>query len=136
MIQRFVDAFMAKEKELMAWFSKEHPKDYEAIVRRVIEAVTEDDDLSEFHVPDPERIHVINDGEYQGTLVFVIGAKGYQPSEYWAVRIYYGSCSGCDTLQGIGSYDDDPPTPEQAREYWTLALHIVQGIKVLFGDAE
>ena len=79
--------------------------------------------------PDPERIHRIDDGNYQGTLVYVIGEKGYQPDKYWYVKVDYGSCSGCDTLEGIRDYTDDAPTDEQAKDYMTVALHIVQGMK-------
>ena len=67
--------------------------------------------------------------------MFVIAARGYQPSDYWYVKISYGSCSGCDTLEAIRAYSDDPPTPEQIDDYLTLALHIVQGLKKM-GDDE
>ena len=79
----------------------------------------------------PERIHKIDDGDYQGTLLFVIAAKGYQPSKYWAVSVGYGSCSGCDTLEGIKSDGDygESPNKQQIADYMTLALHIVQGLK-------
>lgn len=68
--------------------------------------------IDECDAPHPERIHQIDDGDYQGTLIFVIGAGGYQPSRYWYVKVGYGSCSGCDTLQAIRGYEDDAPTKE------------------------
>lgn len=48
-------------------------------------------------------IHVIDDGEYQGTFIYLIPFDCYQPScdEYLMTYVYYGSCSGCDTLQAI-----------------------------------
>ena len=51
------------------------------------------------------------------------------------MKVGYGSCSGCDTLEGIRHYNDDKPTEEQVRDYMTLALHIVQGMKRM-GDGE
>ncbi len=81
---------------------------------------------------DPERIHRIDDGDYQGTLVFVIGASGYQPSTYWYVTVGYGSCSGCDTLEAIRFYGDDPPTSQQVTDYATLAPHIVEGLREMY----
>lgn len=80
--------------------------------------------------PDCENIHEINDGEYQGTLVYVIPEVGYQPSEYWYVRVWYGSCCGCDTLQGeqIGSKEDC------IKGVMTLSLHIVQQMRKMGGD--
>lgn len=51
-------------------------------------------------------IHVIDDGEYQGTLIFLIPFDCYQPSceDYLMTYVYYGSCSGCDTLQAIQAH--------------------------------
>jgi len=128
-IQTFVTRFDAARPILLAKFSETHPEDYKSIVRTVIEAITTDQYNDD--APDPERIHEINDGEYQGTLVYVIAEKGYQPTTYYVVMVDYGSCSGCDTLERIRSYDDNPPTPEQANEYLTLGLHIVQKLKKL-----
>jgi hypothetical protein len=51
--------------------------------------------------------------------------------DYVMTDTYYGSCSGCDTLQAISSYDDDLPNDEQVRDYMMLALHLVQKIKRL-----
>jgi hypothetical protein len=131
MIQGFVNRFLSDDgqAQLRAAFAK-HPEDYTAIVKAVVQVVSVED----YDDPDPERIHRIDDGDYQGTLVFVIAAKGYQPSDYWYVKVGYGSCSGCDTLQSISNYSDAPPTEEQVKEYMTLALHVVQGMKKMGED--
>lgn len=126
MIQKFVDRYMANKHELEKQFSEKHPEDYKEIVKAVITILN---DTQEYGSPDPERIHEIDDGDYQGTLLYIIGASGYQPSKYWAVKVYYGSCSGCDTLQAIRGYSSEQPNDEQVKDYMTLALHIVQGIK-------
>jgi hypothetical protein len=73
-------------------------------------------------MPDPGRIHQIDDGDYQGTYVFVVAAQGYQPSTYWATKVSYGSCSGCDTIQAIWDGEGE-------EDYYTLALHMVQGLQ-------
>ncbi|MDK2772133.1 MAG: hypothetical protein KYX68_07960 [Flavobacterium sp.] len=82
---------------------------------------------------DVSKITVIDDGDYQGTQIFLIPKETYQPSveDYIMTNTYYGSCSGCDTLQGFSCYDDDLPTEEQISEYMTLALHLVQKMKFL-----
>lgn len=121
MIQKFIDAFMSKREELKAKYKLAHPIGYVDIVKDVITIISD---------PDPERIHTIDDGDYQGTLLFIIADKGYQPSKYWSVKISYGSCAECDLMQGIRGYDYNPtPTDKQISEYMTLALHIVQSIK-------
>ena len=52
---------------------------------------------------DSEHITEIDNGYYQGTLLYLIPFNTYQPneSEYLMTYVGYGSCSGCDTLQGI-----------------------------------
>jgi hypothetical protein len=125
MIQTFVDRFLEKQKTL---FVDSYPNSYEEIVEEVVRAINPDGD---YDLPDPSRIHTIDDGDYQGTLVFVIGAGGYQPHRYWATTVSYGSCGGCDTLQGIrddGGYSDTAPNARQTADYQTLALHLVQSL--------
>lgn len=133
MIDEFVKKWEAGKAEIESVFKNSHPREYKDIVKAVVTVLGSG---SDYDVPNPERIHVIDDGTYQGTLLFVIPAKGYQPDKYWAVKVAYGSCSECDTLEFIQSYDDDdPPRPEQVKDYMTLAMHIVQGLKEIGGDA-
>lgn len=131
MIKKFVERWDNGGKDAFkAKFAAEHPRSYEALVKAVIEILASD---NEYDGPDPERITVIDHGDYQGTMVFVVGAGGYQPSTYWATSVGYGSCSGCDTLQAISDYSDDPPTEEQLKEYADLALHAIQRMKQICG---
>ena len=53
-------------------------------------------------------IKEIDDGDYQGTLLYLIPEDTYQPnsSEYLMTFVEYGSCSGCDTLQAIQCFLD------------------------------
>lgn len=132
MIPEFVELFMARAAKLESMFAEKHPENYRAIVEAVVTVLAEGND--NYSVPDPKRIHEIDDGNYQGTLVYVIGAAGYQPSDYWYVKVGYGSCSGCDTLLSIRGYGDDKPTAAQVRGYMTLALHVVQGMKRMGDD--
>ena len=129
MIQEIVDRFMANKDAIRAEFANKFPSEYVEIVQAVVKHVTSEaySDL------DPQRIHTINDGSYQGTLVYVIGAKGYQPSDYWYVKVGYGSCSGCDTLESIRGYSDEI-SESKLDDLMTLALHIVQGLKKMGDD--
>lgn len=134
MIQKFVDRFMAKKGKIEQQFSDKLPEGYGDIVKAVMEILADEEDYGES--PDPTRITAIDDGDYQGVLVYVIGANGYEPSTYWYVRIYYGSCSGCDTLEAIRSESyDDKPTASQVQQCMTLALHIVQRMKQMDDEA-
>lgn len=135
MIKEFVQRWEARKHELEADFRKEHVDSYFDLVRKVTQIVTTDNYSYDEGAPDPERIHEINDGYYQGTLLYVIAEKGYQPRTYYSVFIDYGSCSGCDTLQSIcdmpwhNNDGNKSPTDSQVQQYMTLALHIVQGLK-------
>jgi len=121
MIKAFVDAWFENRDKVHAHFESRPPQGYRDIVQAVVGVLGDAKDMR--GTPDPERIHEINDGGYQGTLVYVIGDTGYQPYRYWYVRVSYGSCSGCDALEAANDTDD----------YMTLALHIVQGLREM-GD--
>lgn len=139
MIQKFVDKFLKNKKVLIDQLEKEHPADYAILVKQVITLITSNDDYFD---PDPDRITAIDYGDYQGTILFVIACKGYQPSKFWAVFVNYGSCSGCDTLQAIKEDTDEyyqydkPPNKRQIDQYMTLALHIVQSIRPIIDAYE
>lgn len=128
MIKDIVDRFMQAKPELERILKQAHPGTYENLVKLVVQSINPSKlpDL-----PDCDRIVEIDHGDYQGTLVFVIGESAYQPNVYWYVRIAYGSCSVSDTLQSIQGYDDSPPTDDQIKQYMTLSLHIVQRMKVM-----
>lgn len=65
-----------------------------------------------------EYITEIDNGDYQGTLLFIIPFNKYQPThyEYLMTYIEYGSCSVCDTLQSLQNdyhyYGDEGQTKE------------------------
>lgn len=120
MIQKFVEAFEKNKAAIRERFEKETPQTYFDIVKNVITHLN----TGGYSDPDPDRIEEIDHGDYQGTLIYVIGGQGYQPYQYWYVKVSYGSCSGCDTLQHI--LDDSENVVD---ELMTLALHIVQELK-------
>ena len=87
---------------------------------------------------DITKITVVDDGDYQGTQLFIIPKDTYQPSasDYIWTYQYYGSCSGCDALMAISEYDDGVPTEEQVKEYMTLELHLLQRLKYMIPNEE
>ena len=78
---------------------------------------------------DVDKITMIDNGDYQGTLLFMLPFCTYQPSEsdYLMTFVNYGSCSGCDTLQGIQS-DDALSNQDMTDSYLTLCRDIVNNI--------
>jgi hypothetical protein len=137
MIDEFVKAWDARKGEIEAKFRENEPSQYKDIVHAVISIL---DKTSTYGAPNANNIHEINDGDYQGTLLYLIPEDTYQPHEYWYVRVWYGSCSGCDTLEAIQeskpwSKDrEDTKKDERIKDYMTLALHIIQGLKSMDGE--
>lgn len=132
MEQKYVDRFMANKEQLRATLREGHPKSYKDLVTHVVQVVTS----SAYNELDPKRITEIDHGDYQGTLLYIIATNDYQPSTFWAVKVGYGSCSGCDTLQAISDYSSEKPTEGQVDQYMDLALHIVQGLKEINSEKE
>lgn len=128
MIEAFTKAWFANLDFMRQKFLARHPDNYYQVVRAVVEMLS-DSDGDDDTTPDPDRIHQIDDGDDSGTLVYVIGGRGHQPRRYWYVKLGYGSCTLCDTLQTIRGYGKGPPTTAQMLKYMTLALHVVQGLR-------
>ena len=140
MIEEFTKRWFERNHLVREQFEKEIPDSYKDIVKAVVTMLHDEE---KYESIDPERIHEIDDGDYQGTLLYVIGETSYQPDTYWYVKVGYGSCSGCDTLEAITSGEWGLETEEE-KQAWkkeavdqlmTLALHIVQGLKKM-GDDE
>ena len=110
--------------------------DYLYLVKTVVDVILNDETATEeFKNYNTERITEIDDGEYQGTLLYVIPKKTYQPSDYdyLMTSVGYGSCNVCDTLQAIQGYGIFPTTEEQYADYMNLCLHLIQNMVRPFG---
>lgn len=106
---------------------------YKLLVKLIVENILNEEGA--FYEWDSENIHEINDGEYQGTLLYLIPESSHQPSEweYLMTFIGYGSCSVCDTLESILSmdysvYEGVYLTEAQVREMMILCKDIVTNI--------
>ena len=137
MIDAFVKAWDERKGEIEAKFREEEPSCYKDIVQAVIAIL---DKTETYGAPNANGIHEINDGDYQGTLLYIIPEDTYQPHNYWYVRVWYGSCSGCDTLEAIQESkpwrkdEKDLHKDKRIKEYMTLALHIIQQLKSMDGE--
>ena len=139
MIKEFVQAWDKNKNKLEEYFrttKQEEYDEYEKIVKRLFDVVINPEideggytSIFGFSYKfDTDKILVIDDGEYQGTQIFILHKKSYQPNvkEYVYTNAYYGSCTVCDTLQAIHCYDDGFPTQQQVKDYMTLRLHLLQ----------
>lgn len=78
---------------------------------------------------DLEHLTEVDDGDYQGTRLFIVPFRGYQPSEsdYIITFVNYGSCSGCDTLLNIQEWhrEGEAATERQLNDFMVLCKDIV-----------
>lgn len=108
---------------------EEYAEDYKSLVRTLFKYVINAERTNDYERYDINDIKVIDDGEYQGTQIFILHKDTYQPTidEYVYTSNGYGSCSGCDTLLSITNYElDELPSKEQVEELMTLFLHLLQ----------
>jgi hypothetical protein len=104
--------------------------DYSYLVELVIEYILNPSIETGWKKFDAKNITVIDNGDYQGTILFMIPRKTYQPNfnDYLLTYSYYGSCSGCDTLLSIQDWEDGVPTENQVKDYMALCKDLVCNI--------
>ena len=74
-----------------------------------------------------DRIHEIDDGDYQGTLIYLIPFDAYQPGpgDYLMTFSWYGSCSGCDALQAVQDYGHEKLTEQQVKDFMSICKDLI-----------
>ena len=144
MVKRFVEAW-DKNKDKLEEFIKTHKQEeydsYEELTKLLFDVVINPALKNTGYYPwgaifDTDNILEIDDGDYQGTLIYILHLDTYQPdvSEYVYTSVSYGSCSGCDTLQAIecrGNYWDELPDKRQVEDYMELCLHLLQNCHMM-----
>lgn len=139
MIKEFVERWNKYKENLEKYFRNTKQEKYETyydIIKLLFEKVINQEETNGYKF-NLNNITVVDDGDYQGTQLFIIPLNAYQPDEtqYIITHNYYGSCSGCDTLQAISKYDyEEFPDEEQIKDYMKLALHLLQKCKWLYGE--
>lgn len=135
MIKKFVNAWDKNKGSLEDYIKTTNQceyNSYDKLVRilfdKVINPYIKEQSEGYTDTFDIDRIHVIDDGDYQGTQLFIIPLDTCQPCSYdyvWTCHDY-GSCSGCDLLMSISGYDDGLPSDKQVHDYMKLLLNLLQ----------
>lgn len=139
MIKEFIEKWENNKKYLEEYFRTHKQKDYDtytSIVKKIIEIIINENELSDYDSLDYDykNLSVIDDGDYQGTQIFIAHKNTYQPfiEDYIYTSNHYGSCSGCDTLKSIHEYNtDEYPSEEQIKDYMSLSLHLIQNFRMM-----
>lgn len=101
--------------------------DYLYLVKKVVSIILNGGSEDYGHSWSVDKITMIDNGDYQGTLLFLIPEDTYQPSEYEYLMTYvgYGSCSGCDTLQAIQDWGEKNLSEQQVKDFMGLCKDLV-----------
>ena len=137
MIQEYIDAWNERKDIFEHWLRhcvNANRMSYEDIVRGIVTEVinpTVEDTYS--NVLDIGKMRVIDDGDWQGTTIYIIPKDTYQPNidEYVITHNYYSSCSGCDTLLACQGWSDEEVSDETIKGIMTIALHLIENMKLL-----
>ena len=138
MIKEFVEAWDENKGELEVYLRDHIMGEYESyheLVTMLFDKVINPHFEWDFERFVIDNIRELDDGDYQGTLVYVIHRDTYQPGpgDYVYTYVNYGSCSGCDTLLRITEYDDDKtPSDDQLKDLMQLCLHLLQNCRYMY----
>ena len=140
MIKICLEAWDKYSGELEAWYRSLSVEDlnslsYKGITTKVFGMVSrymEEDGKVVIDKLDLYNIVEIDNGDYQGTLLYLVPFDTYQPNEHEYLMTYigYGSCSCCDTLQGLelcGDYTENE-YENTIKGHMTLARDILSHI--------
>lgn len=113
---------------------------YDSLLQETLRVLYEDAPPCEDAL-DWNRITKINDGDYQGTLIFIIPLQDYQPNyyQYYGTWVNYGSCSYCDTMLSIidgvevlKNHNNFTIDSTPMKDAMTVILHMLQNMRQLF----
>ena len=134
MIKYCYDKWNRNKEKLRNWLKNTEGLNscvYEDLMKAVATYILNDENDNDW---DAKNITVIDDGDYQGTIVFLIPRYTYQPCEYDYLMSFanYGSCSVCDTLLSIQDwrygYDQRYLSEEQIDDFMNLCKDLVCNI--------
>lgn len=118
----------AKLREGTSWNACE----YSDLVKLVVEEVLNDGEKSMYDDDkwNASKITEVDDGDYQGTLIYLIPRDTYQPSasDYLMTYVWYGSCSGCDALKAIQDWGSGLLTEQQVKDFMALCKDLITGM--------
>ena len=137
MIKDIIENWEKRKDVLRKELEKRPIFNYTTLIKKIVEVILNYDKV----IYNIENMTVIDDGDYQGTIIYIIPEKTYQPdvNEYIYTSLYYGSCSSCDTIQEIEMnyfFSISKETYDTViNDLMMLSLHIIQKFKRL-GDSE
>lgn len=139
MEQKFIDLWFKNKDKLeealmnyedLEWCS--YLDLFKLTIKNIINAGRTDYD----RILDEDKITEINNGDFRGTLLFIIPGSIYNPmeDEYYITFVNYGNCFGYDTLLAIQHNYGYESKKEQVNDLMMLCLHMLERMKRPFGE--
>lgn len=132
MIIELIEKWNKNKNKLEKYFERTEQNkysEYADIFKTLFDYVINDEDEYEINGK-------IDDGSYQGTMLFIFHNKSklyITERDYIVTYVDYGLCSVCDTLQSIQESNyNEKPTKEQVEDYITLCLHLLQNCEYVY----
>ena len=129
MIKEFVERWDKYKGDLENYFkntNQEEYSNYGDIVKALFKYVINREE-TKWHEFNLKSMKVIDDGDYQGTQIFIIPLDVYQPdvNDYVITNTYYGSCSGCDTLLAIRCCDERTSRRRASKRLYRISFTFI-----------
>lgn len=109
--------------------NKDHFKNYFELVKFTMKNIMNHNvDDKKYDI---KHITQINNGDYSGTLIYIIPEAIYEPDiwQYLVTFVDYGSCSGGDTLIKL---KEDYKYEDSINDYMILCKDIITNLKPLY----
>jgi hypothetical protein len=141
MIGELIPFWNSNKKRLEQYFATTPQvcyHNYKDIVIKLFELVINSSAHKENGFFNTDKMVMQERGErYEGVLFFLIplSRKGDYINVQLLTSVAYGSSTYSDTILGIHDLDEGLPTPEQVKQYMTLALHFIQKMEWLIREA-
>lgn len=129
MIKEFYLAWEKNKDTLKEYFRTHEKNNYDSygeLVELLFNLVINPEMDYKFNTDDMVEL---DNGGYQGTLIFILHRDTYQPdvTDYVYTNTSYGSCGYCDVLESIYySNNETSPTDDQVDSYMKLCLYLLQ----------
>lgn len=100
---------------------------YKDLVKITFDKIYNDESRFDYDNLSVDRVHEIDDGGYQGVLIYLIPFNTCypDPEDYLMTFAWYGSCSGCDALQGAQACETGKLTERQVKDFMSICKDLI-----------
>ena len=100
---------------------------YVDLVKIAFDKIYNDENRTDSENLCTDKVHEIDDGDYQGTRIYLIPFDTYQPDpkDYLMTSVWYGSCTGCDVLLAAQEWGGGKLTEQQVKDFMSICKDLI-----------